>query len=89
MASFENSAELAVGNVFGSNVANVLLILGVAALIGLEKYSYEVSVLFFGEKKMRCLVCVCALTCCGLRKFEGPLLYIFLRDQYWLLVSRI
>jgi cation:H+ antiporter len=33
MASFSGSAELAIGNVFGSNVANVLLILGVTAII--------------------------------------------------------
>ncbi|MCV9386599.1 calcium/sodium antiporter [Reichenbachiella ulvae] len=33
MASFDGSSELAVGNVFGSNIANVLLILGVSALI--------------------------------------------------------
>ncbi|UCS92322.1 calcium/sodium antiporter [Echinicola marina] len=33
LASFSGSSELAVGNVFGSNIANVLLILGVAALI--------------------------------------------------------
>jgi cation:H+ antiporter len=33
IASFSGSAELAIGNVFGSNVANVLLILGVSALI--------------------------------------------------------
>ena len=52
---------------FMSILVIVLFALGVAALIGLEKYSYEVSmahgqwpaVLFFGEKKMRCLVCVC------------------------------
>ena len=33
VASFSGSSELAVGNVLGSNVANVLLILGVSALI--------------------------------------------------------
>ncbi len=33
LASLSGSAGLAVGNVFGSNVANILLILGVAALI--------------------------------------------------------
>jgi len=33
MASFGGSAELAIGNVFGSNVANVLLILGTTAII--------------------------------------------------------
>lgn len=33
VASFNGSAELAVGNVLGSNVANVLLILGVSAII--------------------------------------------------------
>lgn len=33
VASFNGSSELAVGNVLGSNVANVLLILGVSALI--------------------------------------------------------
>ncbi len=33
LASFNGSSELAVGNVLGSNIANVLLILGVAALI--------------------------------------------------------
>lgn len=33
VASFSGSAELAIGNVFGSNVANILLILGVTALI--------------------------------------------------------
>ncbi len=33
MASFSGSAELAIGNVFGSNVANILLILGVSAMI--------------------------------------------------------
>jgi cation:H+ antiporter len=33
IASFSGSAELAIGNVFGSNVANVLPILGVSALI--------------------------------------------------------
>lgn len=32
-ASISGSAEIAVGNVFGSNIANVLLILGVAAII--------------------------------------------------------
>lgn len=33
MASFNGSAEIAIGNVFGSNIANVLLILGVSAMI--------------------------------------------------------
>lgn len=33
MASFDGSSELAIGNVFGSNIANVLLILGVSAMI--------------------------------------------------------
>lgn len=33
LASLSGNAELAVGNVFGSNIANILLILGVAALI--------------------------------------------------------
>lgn len=33
LASLDGSAELAVGNVFGSNIANILLILGIAALI--------------------------------------------------------
>jgi cation:H+ antiporter len=33
LASFEGSSELAIGNVFGSNIANVLLILGVSAII--------------------------------------------------------
>lgn len=33
LASFDGSSEIAIGNVFGSNIANVLLILGVAALI--------------------------------------------------------
>jgi len=33
VASYSGSSELAVGNVFGSNVANVLLILGVSAMI--------------------------------------------------------
>ena len=33
MASFNESSDLAVGNVLGSNIANVLLILGVAAMI--------------------------------------------------------
>lgn len=33
VASFNGSSELAIGNVLGSNVANILLILGVSALI--------------------------------------------------------
>lgn len=33
IASFQGSAELAVGNILGSNIANILLILGVASLI--------------------------------------------------------
>lgn len=33
IASFEGSAQLALGNIFGSNVANILLILGVSAII--------------------------------------------------------
>ena len=33
LASFNGSSELAIGNVFGSNVANILLILGVSAII--------------------------------------------------------
>ena len=33
LASFDGSSELAIGNVLGSNIANVLLILGVSALI--------------------------------------------------------
>lgn len=33
IASLNGSADIAVGNVFGSNIANILLILGVAALI--------------------------------------------------------
>jgi len=32
-ASFNGSSELAIGNVFGSNIANILLILGVSAII--------------------------------------------------------
>ncbi len=32
-ASFDGSSELAIGNILGSNIANVLLILGVAAII--------------------------------------------------------
>lgn len=34
MASFQGNSELAIGNVLGSNVANLLLILGAAALVG-------------------------------------------------------
>src|SRR5690606_20004744 len=33
-ASLDGSGDLAVGNVVGSNIANVLLILGVSALVG-------------------------------------------------------
>jgi len=33
LASFDGSSELAIGNVLGSNIANVLLILGVTAMI--------------------------------------------------------
>lgn len=33
LASFDGSSEMAIGNVFGSNVANILLILGVSAII--------------------------------------------------------
>ena len=33
LASLSGNAEIAVGNVFGSNIANILLILGIAALI--------------------------------------------------------
>ncbi len=33
LASFDGSSELAIGNILGSNIANVLLILGVAAVI--------------------------------------------------------
>ena len=33
IASFEGNPDLGVGNVLGSNVANILLILGVAAVI--------------------------------------------------------
>lgn len=33
LASFDGSSELAIGNVFGSNIANILLILGVASII--------------------------------------------------------
>ena len=33
IASFNGSADLAVGNILGSNIANILLILGIAALI--------------------------------------------------------
>ena len=33
LASFNGSSELAIGNVVGSNIANVLLILGVAAIV--------------------------------------------------------
>ncbi len=33
LASFNGSSELAIGNIFGSNIANVLLILGVSAII--------------------------------------------------------
>lgn len=33
LASFKGSSELAVGNVFGSNIANILLILGVSAIV--------------------------------------------------------
>ena len=33
LASFNGSSELAVGNVFGSNIANVLLILGISAIV--------------------------------------------------------
>ena len=33
MASFSGSSQLAIGNVLGSNIANILLILGVSALI--------------------------------------------------------
>ncbi|WP_421897336.1 calcium/sodium antiporter [Marinoscillum sp.] len=33
LASFDGSSELAIGNILGSNIANVLLILGVAAMI--------------------------------------------------------
>jgi len=32
-SSFQGSSEIAIGNVFGSNIANILLILGVAAMV--------------------------------------------------------
>jgi cation:H+ antiporter len=33
LASFKGNSELAIGNIFGSNIANILLILGVAAMV--------------------------------------------------------
>ncbi|WP_421878744.1 calcium/sodium antiporter [Marinoscillum sp.] len=33
LASFKGSSELAIGNIFGSNIANILLILGASALV--------------------------------------------------------
>lgn len=33
LASYHGSSELAIGNIFGSNVANILLILGISALV--------------------------------------------------------
>lgn len=33
MASFEGNADIAIGNIFGSNIANILLILGVTAVV--------------------------------------------------------
>lgn len=43
-SSIQGSPELAFGNVFGSNIANVLLILGVAALIHPMTLSHQVVV---------------------------------------------
>ena len=33
IAAFKGSADLAIGNVVGSNIANILLILGLAAIV--------------------------------------------------------
>lgn len=33
IASFEGNADIALGNIFGSNIANILLILGISALV--------------------------------------------------------
>ncbi len=49
IASFNNSPDIGVGNVLGSNVANILLILGVAALINplpITKNTYFIEVPF-------------------------------------------
>lgn len=42
IAVFKNSPEIVVGNVIGSNITNILLVLGVAAIIGKEiKITYK------------------------------------------------
>jgi cation:H+ antiporter len=49
VSSAEGSAELAIGNVLGSNMANILLILGVAAIIypiAVEKSTYLIEIPF-------------------------------------------
>lgn len=49
IASFQGSADLGVGNVLGSNIANILLILGVAAVIcplPITKNTYFIEVPF-------------------------------------------
>lgn len=49
VSSAEGSAELAIGNVLGSNMANILLILGIAAIIypiPVEKSTYLIEIPF-------------------------------------------
>lgn len=49
MATYQGSSDIALGNVFGSNIANVLLILGVSALIyplPINKNTYLIEIPF-------------------------------------------
>lgn len=49
MASIEGSSGIAIGNILGSNIANILLILGVAALVApltLQKSTYYTEIPF-------------------------------------------
>ncbi len=69
MASLRGERDIAVGNVVGSNIFNILLILGVAALVGKGQLDVPPAILRFDLP----LMCACALALAPVAMARGVL----------------
>lgn len=86
IAAFQDRSGLAVGTVFGSNVANILLILGLAALCSPIRQSPESARFELGVLLLSTLLSVVALAVGELERIQGGLLVALLAWFVWRLV---
>lgn len=86
IGAFQDRSGLAVGTVFGSNVANVLLILGLAAVCSPIRQAPESARFELGVLALSTLLTVVALALGELERIQGGLLMALLVWFVWRLV---